>query len=349
MHTIPRRADVLPLMRSNTNIGASHGDAEAPFLDDDARFGFEPPASFYEDAGVRALWEDIDPSVSGVPGIAVSLGAAHSEDSSSVFLGDCQKFDDAEVSDLSEFGRRAAEGPGRGEAVRIPGDRPRKRSARDVAVDETWYSEGTERQAFCFIRDHARNLRLATPSLSGRALQWRADALEFFFSDASLLKVSLNECCMAIHDEIRPDVVRLRIVYEMFEHNITLPAFFEECVSLPGIVRSRLLADDRYLDEAICEQVWFQPGVTTDVVIPRVIKAIESDSLLRKSVRPSERTPEVIMERLALLVEEGAIGMLFDCCYMIGRNPRAQSEAWNAAVPGREARERAVPSWSRLF
>lgn len=305
----------------------------------DSHDPFTPDLSAYANDRVRAFWEDTDSGFGSGAGVELSVVGSRPENTVAIPLAGTEEFSDSEVADLSRAFQRTRQeiGSPRGGA-----------KSDDVVVDEWWYPEGVERDAFCIIRDHARNLRFGTPELTGRQLLWRANALAFFFSQPSLQTFRLPECTMALDESIRPDVIRLRLVYEMLERWLVLPAAIGDCVALPSIVRDRLYADDRILDEAICEQVWFQPGIQAAVVVSRVQQVIEQDAFLRRNIPAREVDPTFIGRRLEELVQEGTIGAQFDNCYLVGRNPRVEAETRARASRGAQSL-RGDAGWSRLF
>ena len=277
--------------------------------------------------------------------VAIGLPMADSffENEHSLFLGDPQEFGDTEVSYLSNVGISAGEGGAR-LATATPPAQPvvpllrAEPTRRDVLIDETWFEEGTVRQAFCYIRDHVRNLRLETPTLKGAALKHRADAMEFLYGEPTLLRVTLDECCYVIHESIRPDVLRLRVNYELFKRWVALPALMNDCVELPRVVLNKLWAADDMVAAAVAEQVWYQSGIHEDEAIRRSI-----------ANTPADQHAEIVAA-LGRLVANGVVGRTVGHLYLIGRNPQAEADDRLAQVPGTEHRSREESvSWSRLF
>ena len=321
-------------------------------FDDGILDGFEPVGAAAADDSVRAFWESLYPDWGSNAGVAVSLGGVRDENLLALRLDHHSQFDNAEEAAVQEFGGREEQlsdaicsgARGRGGVPQLPDPVARRdpASSRHLRVDETWYEEGVVRTAFCYIRDHAKNLRFDKPKLIGAAAGWRADAVEFFFGEESLTHITLNECCDAIHDSIRPDVIRLRLVYEMFQGLIVLPAFLTKCVPLPGVVRGRLLGDDRWLADLIAEQAWFEPGLRH----PQLVRNTLASAQLHTRHRPEQAA---VAAELAAMIEEGLIGQVLGHCYLIGRNPASELEERIRQHPGRENQSRSVASWSRLF
>lgn len=282
---------------------------------------------------------DFDYSV----GVGLPMADSFFENEHALFLGDPQEFGDTEVSYLSNAGISAGEG-GAQLASATPPVQPivpllrAEPTRRDVLIDETWFEEGTVRQAFCYIRDHVRNLRLDTPTLKGAALKHRADAIDFLYGEPTLLRVTLNECCYVIHESIRPDVLRLRVNYELFKRWVALPALMHDCVELPRVVLNRLWADDDTVAAAVAEQVWYQSGIHEDEAIRRTI-----------ANTPADQHADIVAA-LDRLVENGVVGRTVGHLYLIGRNPQAEADDRLAQRPGMERRSREESvSWSRLF
>ena len=300
----------------------------------DSGDAFAADPATYQDHRFRAFWEGIDPGNSGFGGGAGEVDYSLAEDALAARMDYSEESDDVEVEDLSgAFRPRKKVGP----------------AAPDPIVDEWWFPEGVERDAFCLIRDHAKNLRLGQPELTGRQLEWRADALAFFFAEPSLQHYRLDECVMALDESIRPDVVRMRLAYEMLERWLVLPVMIDDCVALPSVVRDRLYAEDRILDEAICEQVWCQPGIESQRLLPRVAAVVRADRYLTKHVPEHELDTAFMTSRLEALVHEGTIGAYFNNCYLVGRNPRAEADARARSARTSASLGGDLVSWSRLF
>lgn len=203
-------------------------------------------------------------------------------------------------------------------------------------IDEDWFEEGAAREAFTIIRDHALNLQLHKPSLPKDKLQYRMDALAFFFVETNLTSFSLDECCAAIDHSVRPDVLRLRLTYEFYLRWLRLPQLPVDSVGIPQVILNRLAFAARVQgDLEMLTAIWFAPGIDAAAVI----QAAEPQS--------AKHTFE-LQTCLAKWEEAGLIACQGEHTYLTGRNP--QGEFARHAMPGTEGRARASTiSWSRLF
>lgn len=272
----------------------------------------------------------------------------HRQDDFSLRLGNHQKSHNTQAPNLPNTGDRGrAFGPKQdADEKLIESALSRHNDVRGTTIDEMDFEEGAVRQAFCFIRDHARNLRLRTPVLGANESAWRSDAVTFFYCDKTLTRINFDECCDAIDETIRADVIRLRLNYELMTRWIALPPLPEDACGLPDVIRGRLQSDGSELDVYIAEQAWFQPGIDQAALVAATQAAMDQDSIFHSGKPASNH--QAIVEQISHLVNLGVLGERLGHFYLIGRDP--VQELIDQVQKGAEGRSRfGVISWSRLF
>jgi hypothetical protein len=164
----------------------------------------------------------------------------------------------------------------------------------------------------------------------------KPEAIAFFFSAIDDNdNVTLQLCCDVL--STRPDVLRLRVVYEFWlrqiQFNNPMPFL---TVSMPNLVvnESILLAGDPGL--AVARSVWQWPGVSMEHVIER----IEHYGFSRPEV---ERA-------MTKLLDEFVLSEYLGGWYVTGRNPVMQSMKEQTRYGGNSVGVMTqTVHWSRLF
>jgi hypothetical protein len=204
--------------------------------------------------------------------------------------------------------------------------------AKRGSITEDDFEEGPQADAFRVIRAQAENLFSKDPRFARR----RPDAIAFFFGAIDDQEhVTLQLCCDVLNT--RPDVLRLRVVYEFWLRRIHFdnPMPFLT-VAIPNVVvnESILFAGDPGL--AAARAIWQWPGVSMD-------------NILHRTAHYGYEHHEV--ERaIARLMEEYVLSEYLGGWYVTGRNPVLQSMREQTRFGGKSVGIiTQTVHWSRLF
>ncbi|QMI49730.1 hypothetical protein MBR110_30105 (plasmid) [Burkholderia sp. MBR-1] len=264
--------------------------------------------------------------------------------------GDCAYLDVGEMDlvlgeeDLpvaSDFAAKFAEATQSG--VSDTGGRKRRavkpEGVTGLFVTEEDFEPGEEREAFLLIHNHFQVLF----SNNFRAAE-KHKAIEFFFCHGDR-EMSLRDAVGAISASIRIDVVRLRLVYEMWLRKFRLggPIGFESVVGCPEKVRANAayLAGD--VGGCLVEVAWYQPGITVGEVFERAAEMIDS-----ADVKELPWALDRLIEQHIVSVVVGTHSNdLERFLWVTGRNPVLELEE-RARGNFQRVREGNF-TWSRLF
>lgn len=135
--------------------------------------------------------------------------------------------------------------------------RGRPKALENVTPDD--FPEGAQRNAFLVIM-HFANKLLAETSPVANVLE----GVKFFFQDPDEEDGLSFDLCSSVLGA-RADVLRLRIQYEWWLRGTTFTGPFDfASTSLPGMLRGEVLFRGNMIGCNIAEEVWQQPGISTD-------------------------------------------------------------------------------------
>ncbi|NEX63409.1 hypothetical protein [Noviherbaspirillum galbum] len=219
-----------------------------------------------------------------------------------------------------------------------------KTERRKVALKSNYitledFEEGTERECFQLIYNHARFVlaKDTTPELMARGIQ--------FFFCASDTEVTFVEAAAAISTTIRTDVILLRFQYEFWRRYMVFSQPFDwSAYPVPDRVMNQfafagmsLYADD--VATILAREIWYRPGMTVDEATALIKEELPG----KYALHADEKIYEVIdhLRHLYLLSQK------VDSLYVTYKNPELQLDEWS-----KEHRQDASRSniwWSRLF
>lgn len=168
----------------------------------------------------------------------------------------------------------------------------------------------------------------------------RLRAIEFFFCTPTAARMSLDETLQAIDPAIRPDVFRLRLMFEFWNRWTVFGRALPDD-ALPPPDRINTLASFYGAGaQVMVSEVWYRPGITSG----ELMEACDAyrDDLSR---REREDLPRILNELKANYV----VSERNDSLYITGKNPVLEVQD-TMRRSGRVAGARnANISWARLF
>lgn len=164
----------------------------------------------------------------------------------------------------------------------------------------------------------------------------RPAAIDFFFTNLDNGEDATFQLCCDVLDA-RPDVVRLRIVYEFWLRGIqfTNPMPFET-VPVASIIVNEAYMLRGDVGVAVAQAAWNWPGV-------------RSATIIRRCEHLGFATDE-IERAIAALCDENILSEMTDGWYLTGRNPIMQSMRDQTRFGGKAVQMiTQTVHWSRLF
>ncbi|AOZ11084.1 hypothetical protein [Cupriavidus malaysiensis] len=165
----------------------------------------------------------------------------------------------------------------------------------------------------------------------------RRAALAFFFGKPAHGKVSFDLACAAL--QARPDVVRLRIQYELYLRMMKMSGPFPfATIGIPPIIEGEIIFHAGFAGHALARETWAQPGISQGDLLT-VVKELDGFN------------QEVLLEALSKLHEQrliASIGSVEVFWYLTGRNP-LENRMHRPSRFGREVAVGGTASWSQLF
>jgi len=204
--------------------------------------------------------------------------------------------------------------------------------AQRTAITEEDFEEGAPRNAYTIIRAQAVNLFSKDP----RSRKRRPEAIDFFFTNLDNKEdVTFQLCCDVL--DTRPDVLRLRIVYEFWLRALqfTNPMPFE-IVPVPEIVVNEVYMISGDVGLAVAHSAWNWPGASTAVLFERCARFGHKENNIKIAI--------------GRMQDEFILSEILDGWYLTGRNPILQSMRDQTRFGGKSVQMISQTiHWSRMF
>lgn len=204
--------------------------------------------------------------------------------------------------------------------------------ARRTAITEEDFEEGAPRNAYTIIRAQAANLFSKDP----RSQKSRPEAIDFFFTNIDNKEdVTFQLCCDVL--DTRPDILRLRIVYEFWLRAVQFsnPMPFET-VPVPDVVVNEVYMISGDVGLAVARSVWNWPGASSDVIFERCARYGHKDQDIKIAI--------------GRMQDEFILSEIIGGWYLTGRNPVMQSMRDQTRFGGKAVQMMSQTThWSRLF
>lgn len=188
---------------------------------------------------------------------------------------------------------------------------PRKKTGRGIKppqpvsrVTAEDFPPGSQRKAFIFIHDFAQIFCSKRADPLDRLL-----AARWFFCILDAHEVDFNLACDTL--AARPDVVRLRLMYELWNRWIVFSEPIPKLVvPVPDILFSDIQFHAGTEGHLLCQEAWEWPGISTSQLLMR---AAGVDSL--------DDVPERFTQALHALDTRHILSVKENGWWMTGRNP----------------------------
>jgi len=179
------------------------------------------------------------------------------------------------------------------------------------------FEEGIERDAFLLIYGYAEMLfESSQPELHGAlntlSLKQKR-ALEFFFCNRAT-ELNFEEAAACIDAEIRVDVLRMRIMYELWLRKSIVGALPSDSVPIPSRVELMAARFGGIAAIQMAQEAWFNPGIEGKALLQMVGGDINSPSYLQ-----AQKALNELVEAYVLSVADTRI-------YCTGVNPLLELE-----------------------
>lgn len=272
-----------------------------------------------ERADSGGVWEDFDPSFFGITQNELSLAFVDDADDLEGPQADSEESVLTALENLSDT---------RQSSSKIPALE---------RVTEDSFEEGAERNAFRIIRLHAQRMAGRKTSRADRAesTKWLFGANR---DDGE--SISLDLCCDVL--DARPDVIRLRLNYELWRNWMIFQSGFSFItVPVPEVIRGEVIYVGGDLGLQLCQEAWLKPGITAEEMVANVIGLPDLHNVSDDMLDRYRRILSNLEERFLLSQHENN-------WFLTGRNPtllleRVANQKNYLAVRG------ATMSWSRMF
>lgn len=171
-------------------------------------------------------------------------------------------------------------------------------------VTEEDFPPGPQRKAFIFIRHFAHNLCAKKTEVADRAI-----AARWLFSVIDSNEVTFELCCRAV--SARPDVVRLRLQYELWKRWIIFDKPIPRLVvPVPDILFDDIQQVSGIEGHHIAQIAWEWPGIKTNTLL---LAAADCETL--------DQVPEAYYTAFASLDRLHILSPKDEGWWLTGRNP----------------------------
>lgn len=219
---------------------------------------------------------------------------------------------------------------------------------KEIYITHEDFEEGYERDAFLLIYGHAYNLFDPDTSKSTQEqLESAARAIDFFFC-LSKNEITFEDAANALSggyapdEQVRIDVVRLRIMYEFWQCWKVIPSLGPLACLLPSRVEASAAFHAGIEGTILCKQAWQSPGLSIDQLIDRTIYVL-GDSHFYMGKDPHE----VLMNCIDRLILEYVLSARGDNIYVTGKNPSRMIE--DRLKDKKNSGDQDTIWWSKLF
>lgn len=186
----------------------------------------------------------------------------------------------------------------------------RKRRAGEISapkaiyVTHEDYEPGAERDAFLIIYGYAENL------FESNDLDKQMAAMDFFFCRHAQ-KITFEDAidCLSDAGEIRIDVFRLRIMFELWVREMHFTNLPIEMDLLPNRIELFAATEAGLEGMSIAREVWYEPGIDADELIERLSKD--------KNIEGYNN----LVYAYECLVDRHIISVANNKAYLTGKNP----------------------------
>lgn len=198
------------------------------------------------------------------------------------------------------------------------------------------FEEGHQRDAFVIIQEFYRVLLNSDSKMHSRL-----KAIEFFFCPATQQRINFDEAAVAIDPNIRPDVFRLRLMFEFWNRWTVFGQELPEDALPPP---DRVMSMANYYGPAavaLVTECWFYPGIEEPELFERAENYLDQNELSYNKIH--------LQREFKNLVSNYILSMKTNSVYCTGKNPVMEVND-HLRQSGKLSGARASQvSWAKLF